>query len=352
MGGMLYELGHLLEPLFGPFRLLQSHGLLIVTGIYLGFSLTFILLPRFFHRLPQDRGKTVSVQGEAAKGKPTGAGIVFMLIFMAVEFLVCPWDWVITGICLTGLGVMLTGYLDDRARGEWSEYLKGALDLVLALGASAILAWGRPLQLWLPFVSGSLEIPAWLFMAISTVVIWTSINATNCSDGVDGLSGTLVLLALLSMGSLMYFVLGNTTISNYLLVPHLADGARWAIMTFVLAGCLTAYLWYNAYPSRVLMGDAGSRPLGYMIGVLVMASGNPFLILVIATVLLVNGGTGLIKVALLRFLKIRILHNTRFPLHDHVRQNNQWSNTQVLVKFAITQLLITLGMFVIFFKIR
>lgn len=349
---MLYELGTLLAPYFGPFRLLQSHGLLIVTGIYLGFLLTFFLLPRFFDLLPHDRGKAVSVGGEAAKGKPTGAGIVFMLIFAVVTLIVCPPDPVIWSVTALSLGVMLTGYLDDRARGEWNEYLKGALDLVLSLGASLILGLCRPLHLWVPFLSGTFEVPLWVFVGISTILIWTSINATNCSDGVDGLSGTLVLMALLSMGGLMYFILGNTDISRYLLLPHLADGARWALMSLSLAGCLAAYLWYNAFPSRVLMGDAGSRPLGFLIGVLVMASGNPFLILMISTILLVNGGTGLIKVALLRFLKIRIFHNTRFPLHDHVRQNNQWSNTQVLVKFAIMQLLITLGMLVIFFKVR
>ena len=130
------------------------------------------------------------------------------------------------------------------------------------------------------------------------------------------------------------------------------DGAGWAIMAFSMIGCLAGYLWHNAYPSSMLMGDAGSRPLGLLIGVLVINTGNPFVILIVATVVLINGGTGLIKVALLRFFKIGIFHNIRFPLHDHFRHKSGWSNTQVLVRFTLLQSLITLILIVMLIKIR
>jgi len=349
---MIYELGLVLEPLFGPFRLFSSHGFLLVFGVYAGFILTLIILPRFFAVLPQDRGKSLNVDGIQAKGKPTGSGLIFMLIFAVVVLFVVPLDGLILVQCLLALFVMLSGYLDDRSSTEWSEYLKGGLDLILAFAASLILGLNHSRDLWLPFTSTIISVPLWVFVAISTIIIWLSINVTNCSDGVDGLSGTLVLIALLSMACLLYFILGNSRIAEYLLLPHMADGARWAIFSFCLAGCLAGYLWYNAFPSRVLMGDAGSRPLGFVIGLLVMVSGNPFLILVISTILLVNGGTGLVKVALLRFFNIRIFHSVRFPLHDHMKQSRNWSNAQVLVKFALLQMLIILGVFALFFKIR
>lgn len=349
---MLPWLATQLTPLWGPFRLLASHGVLILIGLYGGFFLTFLALPRLFRFLPHDRGKELSVGGAQAKGKPTGSGIVFIVSFAILALLVVPLSSQVLGIIGLTAAMMVTGYLDDRSHGEWNEYLKGALDLVLAVAAALLLCGGHDAALWLPFVPGTVTVPAWLFVLVSTVLIWVSVNSTNCSDGVDGLSGTLALIALMSLGALLYFVLGNTNIASYLLLPHIPSGAKWAILVFTLTGCLAAYLWYNAYPSRVLMGDAGSRALGFFIGVMVMASGNPFLILVISSMLLVNGGTGLVKVALLRFLKIRIFHNTRFPLHDHVRQNHQWSNSQVLLKFAIIQILITLGMFGLFLKVR
>jgi len=349
---VLFWLGELLTDTYGPFRLLQSHAILIIIGLYLGFALTFILLPRFWRLLPPDQGRVHAAQSAGALGKPTGAGMVFISVFALVSLLVVPLRAAQLAMLVMTFVVMLSGYLDDRSPTPWSEYRKGVIDLVLAGTAAVLLAGFNGLVIWLPFTNAVIELSFLLYVILGTLILWTSINSTNCSDGVDGLSGSLVMLGLISLGVIMYFVVGHAAVSRYLLLPHNASGAKWAIMTFTMVGCLAAYLWYNAYPSRVLMGDAGSRALGFFVGVSVMNSGNPFLIFIIASVLLVNGGAGLVKVALLRFLKIRVLHNTRFPLHDHLRENHSWSNAQVLVKFAIIQLLITFGLFGAFLKIR
>ena len=87
------------------------------------------------------------------------------------------------------------------------------------------------------------------------------------------------------------------------------------------------------------MGDAGSRALGFYIAVVAMKSGRPFIFLLLAVVLIVDGGIGLIKIFLLRFFKIAILKNTRTPLHDHARKETGWSDTQVVFRFAIIQIL-------------
>jgi phospho-N-acetylmuramoyl-pentapeptide-transferase len=178
------------------------------------------------------------------------------------------------------------------------------------------------------------------------------INATNCTDGVDGLSGSLAALAFTCLGGILYGIVGHQDIANYLLLPHYPAGASWGIMAFVLAGCLAGYLWYNAYPSSVLMGDAGSRPIGFMLGMLVLAGGNPFLIFVVAGVVLINGAIGLLKLALLRFFKIKIFKTVRYPLHDHVRQKYGWSNTQVLVRFILLQAVAMPILLILLLKIR
>ena len=349
---MLYWLGLQLTELYGPFRLLRSHAILIIIGLYLGFAATFALLPRVWQLLPSDQGRAHAAQADGAVGKPTGAGVVFISVFVAVALLLVPPGRAQLAMLVMTFVVMLSGYLDDRSETPWGEYRKGLIDLALAATAAVLLAGFNGLMIWLPFTNAVIELSFGLYVVLATAILWTSINSTNCSDGVDGLSGSLVMLGLISLGVIMYFVVGHAAVSDYLLLPHNSAGAKWAIMTFTMVGCLAAYLWYNAYPSRVLMGDAGSRALGFFVGVSVMNSGNPFLIFIIASVLLVNGGAGLVKVALLRFLKIRVLHNTRFPLHDHLRESRSWSNAQVLVKFAIIQLLITFGLFGAFLKIR
>ncbi len=349
----------MLKNFWGPARLLQSYAVLISLALYTGFFITNILIPKFYKYLPSDRGREFTLNKEVAKGKPTGAGVVFITIFLILSFLFAPLDYLQVGILILTWLMMLTGFLDDKSTNSWGEYRKAFLDLIITCAAAFLLmhylSKNSPdgkLQFWVPLISKIINIPSWLYIIITIIMLWVSVNTTNCTDGVDGLSATLVLIALLTMGSLFYIVLGHVDISTYLLVPHLKDGASWAIITFCLTGVLMGYLWHNAFPSSVLMGDAGSRALGFYIGVCVMVSGNPFLFFATSSIIFINGGVGLLKVTLKRFFHISILENIRFPLHDHMRKNCGWSETQVLIKFMMIQLLITVAMLGIFFKIR
>ena len=334
---MLYHLGQYFADIAGPFRLLASYIFLAGLGTALGALLTWWLLPRLWHLLPRDRGREYAIDAEKSIGKPVSAGIVFIPIFIILCLLVVPFDWRFVGILACVMIAMIVGYYDDRSASGWSEYRLGAIDLVIALVASMIICQLQPYTIWLPLFKDPVVISPVLFIAGATVLIWVSINATNCTDGVDGLSASLSGMGILFLGTILYGIVGHADIAGYLLVPHYVLGADWAIMAFVMVGCLAGYLWHNSYPSAVLMGDAGSRPIGLLLGVLVLACGNPFLILVVAFMVLVNGATGMLKVALLRFFKIGIFHEVRYPLHDHVRHNMGWSNTQVLVRFMLLQ---------------
>lgn len=305
-----------------------------------------------WHLLPTDRGREYAVDAEKSIGKPVSAGVLFIPMFVIISILVVPFDWKFIEIMVCVIMAMTVGYFDDRALGGWSEYRLGAIDLVVAFLASMAICQLQPYTIWLPIFKDPIIISPVLFLLGATPLIWVSINATNCTDGVDGLSASLSSLGILFLGIILYGIVGHIDISRYLLVPHYDKGADWAIVAFVLVGCLAGYLWHNSYPSAVMMGDAGSRPVGLMLGVLVLACGNPFLILVVAFVVLVNGATGMIKVALLRFFKIGIFRNIRYPLHDHVRHNLGWSNTQVLVRFMLLQAVGTPILLVLLLKIR
>ena len=116
------------------------------------------------------------------------------------------------------------------------------------------------------------------------------------------------------------------------------DGFSYLILLFCV--CILGYLWYNATPSRLMMGDAGSRAMGLFISIAVLKTGSPFLYIPVALVLILDGGLGLVKVSLLRFLKIRILTRVRTPLHDQARKVWEWSNTQTVFRFAIIQIML------------
>lgn len=348
---MLYHLGQLFTPAFGPFRLLTSYLFLAAAGTIVAFFVTLFALPRFRWLLPTDRGREFAVQGGAARGKPTGSGIIFISVFCLVSLLMVPLQGEQILILVITYLAMLSGFLDDRSSNPWTEYTKGALDFGLALAGALLLATSRS-EIWLPFVTGEFLVPPAIFVPVAVIILWLSINSTNCTDGVDGLSSSLVLLGLISIGVFLYFVVGHVEIAAHLLLPHYPDAATWSIMTFVLVGCLSGYLWYNAYPSEILMGDAGSRAIGFYLGISIIIARNPFLLLIVSTVILVNGGTGLLKVFLLRFFNVRILHTVRFPLHDHFRNVREWSNTQVLIRFGLIQALLIIILFGMFLKVR
>lgn len=121
----------------------------------------------------------------------------------------------------------------------------------------------------------------------------------HCSDGVDGLSGTLSIVTLITI----------------YLIDRIKDRAGdFSYVILLLCVCILGYLWYNATPSKLMMGDAGSRAMGLFISIAILKTGCPFLYIPVAIMLILDGGLGLVKVALLRFCKIHILKNTRTPL--------------------------------------
>ena len=290
-----------------------EHALIAFIGVLFAFAVTCIAIAKLNGYLPKDMGRQYAHDGALSAGKPRGAGIIFVLTFVVSALL---------------FGKMFTGFFDDAAEKPWGEYLKGVLDLAVAIVVAISYLHYNSSEITIAITGTTIVIPPVLFAILTIVLVWVSINVTNCSDGVDGLSGTLTIITLMSV-----FVLDNILKVN--------DSFNYCILLFAV--CLLGYLWYNATPSKLLMGDAGSRAMGIFIAIAVLKMHSPFMYLLVAAVLIVDGGLGLVKVSLLRFLKIHILKNTITPIHDHVRKKGGWSNAQVVFRFAIIQIVISLA---------
>lgn len=303
----------------------MDQGICAFLGIMAAYGLTCVLLHYCGNLLPRDGGRDYAVDGKLSQGKPRGAGFVFILIFAAAVFVFLPIDRERSIYVILTVAAMLTGFLDDCSKAPWGEYKKGILDLIISVMVAITYVNFQGTTLSVAFLNTEIVLPKLLFGVLATLLVWISINVTNCADGVDGLSATLASVTLMSF----YFTASST---------KLAEDYRY--MSLLMVACLLGYLWYNATPSRMMMGDAGSRAMGLFIAVIALQSGYVLLYIPFALVLILDGGLGLVKVSLLRFLKIRILKNTRTPLHDHVRKNLGWSNTQTVFKFAILQIVI------------
>ena len=302
--------------------------LLAFVGILFAFTVTVAATAKLQGFLPKDAGREYAHDGKLSAGKPRGAGIIFVLAFVAAALLFSTIKAEILIYLVLMVICMMTGFLDDASKIPWGEYKKGFLDLCVAALVSMTFLKYNSNVIRLALFDMELTVPPVLFAILAVILVWGSVNVTNCADGVDGLSGTLTIISIMTI----YIV-------DRLL--GVGDDVTYLILLFTV--CILGYLWYNATPSRLMMGDAGSRSMGLFISIAILKTGSPLLYIPIALVLILDGGLGLLKVFLLRFLRIRILKNTRTPLHDHVRKVWNWSNTQTVFRFAIIQIILAVA---------
>lgn len=301
---------------------------IVMIGIVVAFVITFLALKRPLPFLPSDKGRDYALNGNLSKGKIRGVGLTFVVCFLICSYIFLPVDreYVIYSILL--FGVMLSGYLDDASDTPWNEYKKGLIDLILSV--ITILTFMDFNSTTIYIGTAELIIPKVLYIILGIILFWVAINVTNCSDGVDGLCASVASVVLISFSIIFSQTLGKYAMANFLFVA-----------------VLLAYLYFNSSPSSMLMGDAGSRALGFFIAIITIKTGHPFIFILLAGVFLIDGGLGLVKVFLLRFLKIGILKKTLTPIHDHVRKKHHWSDTQVVVRFLIIQTFFSILAYVI-----
>ena len=288
--------------------------------------LSLLLILLFRNKLPKDQGRAFAVDGEKSAGKIRGAGILFVVAFVISSLLFSKFsgEYILYAVCV--FISMLSGYLDDRSDKPWNEYKKGIIDLAICALTSFLFAYSNSGLLSLSAFGFKVELPLWLYVIFGTAFLWLMINAVNCSDGIDGYSGAL------SLNSLVFIAL---------IITPLTKDTNTVSMIICMIFVLLPYLWFNAESSTMMMGDAGSRALGIFIGIAIMKTGNMLLAIPLCFIFLMDGLLGIAKVSLKRFLKISIMKNIRTPIHDHLRKNKGWSNTQVIYRLNIIQAVIS-----------
>lgn len=300
--------------------------LVLLVPMLCSFLIAFFSLKFFKRILPKDQGRAFAVNGALSEGKPRGAGIIFVTSFTLCTALFYPLDIENIIYLVLVYAAMLSGYFDDAAETPWGNLKKGLIDLVISLGIAFTYYFYNGSQVKLYITDSTFTIPAPLFIILAGVLVWTAINVTNCTDGVDGLCGSLVMTVLLPLAFMVT-----------------KSGAADMLLPMIMFLTLAAYLWFNCSPSQMLMGDAGSRALGVFLAVMFLKTAAPFAFIPMAIVIILDGGLGLLKLSFRRFLKIKnFMEGIRTPLHDHARKNKGWSDTQVVIRFTILQIIVNL----------
>lgn len=301
--------------------------IILFAGCAAAFVLTILLIKLIGPKLPRDHGRAFAVAGELSAGKIRGAGVLMMPVFAVVTAAVSGFSLRVVVYMVLVLLSMLSGYLDDRSETPWSELKKGIVDFVICLLMGAALVYFEPETSVLDFGTSHVPVAKPLYVILAAAFLWLMINAVNCADGIDGLSSGLVINSMIAAVA-SAFVLGT---QGKLILP-----------CAILASVLFAYLLFNSEPSTVLMGDAGSRPIGLFLGFLFLRMGNALFAIPCCIVLLVDGLMGLVKLAVLRTLKAKkFMANLRTPIHDHFRKNRGSSNQQVRFGFNLMQIIVS-----------
>ena len=313
----------------------SSHPIVSLFGILFAFGLTYVALLAGSSFLPKDHGREFAHQGALSAGKPRGAGIIFIFSFVFVGLIFGHMTWENFFYLVFIVAEMFSGYFDDAAAVSWGRLKKGLLDLGVAVGVTVVYMVCNGSSILLPLSGHLVNIPGAVFFLFSVLLIFVSINVVNCTDGVDGLSGTLSIISLST-----FLALGLSG-----LVPLKVTTGSESFSTFIILfiAVLLAYLWFNATPSLLMMGDSGSRAMGLILAIAALTSGCPLVFIPAALLMILDGGLGLVKLTLYKTIdtKKRFMHNIRLPLHDHVRKTLGWSNAQTVFRFAIIQIMVS-----------
>ncbi|WP_442680291.1 phospho-N-acetylmuramoyl-pentapeptide-transferase [Sphingomonas sp. ASY06-1R] len=322
-------------------------GAAALTSLFLG----LIIGPRFIGwlRIRQGKGQPIRSDGPqthlAKVGTPTMGGLmiltsvtVSMLLWMNLN------NRYVWACLLVTLGFGLIGFLDDydkvtkRSHKGVSSKIRLLLEFVVAGVAAWIIVSGNDTTLYLPFYNGPvIDLgPFYVLFAAFTMVAFG--NAVNLTDGLDGLATMPVIIASLAFFVIAYLV-GNAKFAAYLGIPHVPGAGDLVLLTAAIIGAGLAFLWFNAPPAAVFMGDTGSLALGGALGAIAVSTHHEIVLGIVGGLFVVEAVSVILQVFFFKRTGKRIFKMA--PIHHHFEQIG-WSEPTVVIRFWIVSFVLAL----------
>jgi phospho-N-acetylmuramoyl-pentapeptide-transferase len=318
---------------------------------------SFLLGPWMIDTLRERQGKGQPIRADGPQshlttkvGTPTMGGL---LILLAVIISTLLWGdlgngylWV---VLLTTLGFGLVGFVDDylKLRGRSSDGVPGRIKIIIeatiailaTLAISTLLPSELATSYALPFLKNLLlpfGLP--LFVVASLIVIVGSSNAVNLTDGLDGLAIVPTMIAATSFGLIAYLV-GNAIFANYLQIHYVPGTGELAVICAALIGAGLGFLWFNAPPAAVFMGDTGSLALGAALGSIAVATKHEIVLAIIGGLFVLEAVSVIVQVASFKLTGKRVF--AMAPLHHHFEQRG-WAEATIVIRFWIISVVLAL----------
>lgn len=348
---MLYEIAEYLgfPGVLNLFRYLSFRtGAATATALFLG----LIIGPRFIGwlRVRQGKGQPIRLDGPqthlAKRGTPTMGGLMILTSLTTSVLLwmdlANPFVWA----CLfVTLGFAAIGFLDDydKVRKASTAGVSGRVRLLLEFFIAGVASWiiiqHTGTMLYVPFFSGvAIDLgPFYVIFAAFTIVAFG--NAVNLTDGLDGLATMPVIIASVALMLIVYMV-GNAKFAAYLGIPHVLGAGDLALFCGAIVGAGLAFLWYNAPPAAVFMGDTGSLALGGALGAIAVSSHHEIVLAIIGGLFVVEALSVIIQVFWYKRTGKRIFRMA--PIHHHFEQLG-WAEATVVIRFWIIAFVLALA---------
>jgi len=354
---MLIWLADYLAQFDSAFKVFHYITLRAILGVLTALIISFVVGPVMIRRLSQYKiGQTVRDDGPESHlskaGTPTMGGA---LILVAVAISVLLWArldnryvWI---VLLATLAFGLVGLVDDYRKlvlrdskglpARWKYFWQSLFGLAAAYALYAPAMVPADTQLIVPFFKDVVIDLGPAFILLGYLVIVGSSNAVNLTDGLDGLAILPTVMVAGALGVFAY-VSGHLYLSKYLLIPYLPGVGELTIFCGALVGAGLGFLWFNAYPAQVFMGDVGALALGASLGVVAVAVRQELVLFIMGGVFVVETVSVILQVASYKLTGRRIFRMA--PLHHHFELKG-WPEPRVIVRFwIITVILVLVGL--------
>ena len=352
---MLYNLLYPLSDSVGAFNVFQYLTFRTGAAVLTALVISFVLGPRLIRllRARQETGQPIRSDGPQShlvkQGTPTMGGALNLLGITVATLLWAdltnPYVWVLLSVML-GFGAI--GFADDylKVTRRSSQGLGGRTKLLLeAALALGIVYWittllETPLDhgLALPFVKSVLIDIGWFSVPFGAFVLIGASNAVNLTDGLDGLAIVPIMIAG-SCFALIAYIVGNSVFSDYLQVHHVPGTGELAVFCGALVGAGLGFLWFNAPPAMVFMGDTGSLSAGAALGVVAVMTKHEIVLAIVGGLFVIEAVSVIVQVASFRLLGRRVF--AMAPLHHHFEKKG-FAEPTIVIRFWVIAVILAL----------
>jgi phospho-N-acetylmuramoyl-pentapeptide-transferase len=325
----------------------------VITALFFVFLFGPTIIDRL--RLFQGKGQPIRSDGPqshiiAKAGTPTMGGLMILSGMLVSTLLWAnpanPYVWIVLGVTLS---FGFVGFYDDylkvkkqRSDGFSARTRLGIEVIIAMLAAIALVRLGQTqisMTLVFPFFKEVVLNLGWFFVFFAAFIMVGAGNAVNLTDGLDGLAIVPVMIAAASFGMIAYLS-GNAVFADYLQIHYVAGTGELAVLCGAVLGAGLGFLWFNAPPASIFMGDTGSLALGGMIGAVAVATKHEIVLAVIGGLFVLEAVSVIVQVVSFKLTGKRIFKMA--PIHHHFEQLG-WTEPQIVIRFWIVSVVLALA---------